>query len=143
MPENEIEPQQWEDFFDRISAKRNGWYIAIDEMPTAELQSNPLLEDIEEQAPSGDATLQSIRFDADENCIMIEAESRPQPFTQIVNEPQRIGFQESLDLNARTITIDDARGMTTIIYLRNPVLPETVEGEFEPELRPDNPDPNA
>lgn len=144
MPEEEISPDQWDLFFDRLSLARQGWYIAVEESTREELEANPLLFEAEEMAPGGQPRLQQIacRGSGEARTIVIDAGEKPAGFQHVIKDPVAVASRVSDDKTDVELHITNRRQMTTIIHLRNPVLPNTVQGDFEPELRGDNPDPD-
>ena len=96
------------------------------------------------QAPGGAVRLQEIRLEETDGQarITLDAGEQPQGFQHVVEQPVAVGYEVTDDKNDVEIAIDNEAGLTTIIHLRNPILPQTMRGDLEPEMRKDNPDPD-
>ena len=117
----EILPVRWSQALEEFSALHEGWLISVDILAPAigaqpEVHDLPLTGVVAERLMTGDT-------------ITISAgRSAAGQITHTIHSPTRVWIEKTDDGADAAMQIESAEGTTTILRLKTPARPETVDG---------------
>jgi hypothetical protein len=117
----EIQPARWSRALAEFSALHEGWLISVDILASAigaqpELHDLPLTGVVAERQKTGDT-------------ITISAgRSNESQITHTIHWPTRVWIERTQEGADAAMQIESAEGTTTILRLKTPARPETVDG---------------
>jgi len=117
----EILPARWSQALAEFSAVHEGWLISVDILTQAmgaqpEVHDLPLTGVVAERLKTGDTiTISATRSDAGQ-------------ITHTIHSPTRVWIERTYDGADVAMQIESAEGTTTILRLKTPARPETVDG---------------
>jgi hypothetical protein len=117
----EIERKEWPDFFDAFSRRHEGWLVTLevlDEELGAQIE-------VENKALKGIV----VERKGDPKVIDIFVWNQPdEDSCHIIDRPTRVWVEETGEGADAAIEIESEDHATTLLTLRTPALPETVDG---------------
>jgi hypothetical protein len=117
----EIERAQWPDFFDAFSRSHEGWLVTI------EVLDKELGDQIEVENKALKGIVAERR--GDPKVIDIFVWNKPnEDSSHIIDKPTRVWVEETNEGADAAIEIESKDHATTLLKLRTPALPETVDG---------------
>jgi hypothetical protein len=117
----EIERKEWPDFFDAFSRRHEGWLVTI-EVLDKELGDQI---EVENKALKGIV----VERKGDPKVIDIFVWNKPdEDSSHIIDKPTRVWVEETDEGADAAIEIESEDHATTLLKLRTPALPETVDG---------------
>ena len=117
----EIQPARWPQALEEFSALHEGWLISVDILAPAigaqpEVRDLPLTGVVAERQKTGDTiTISAARLGAGQ-------------ITHTIHAPTRVWIERTHDGADVAMQIESAEGTTTILRLKTPARPETVDG---------------
>ena len=117
----EIQPARWPQALAEFSAVHEGWLISVDILAPAigaqpQVHELPLTGVVAERQQTGDTiTISAARSDAGQ-------------ITHTIHAPTRVWIERTNDGADAAMQIESAEGATTILRLKTPARPETVDG---------------
>ena len=117
----EIQPARWSQALAEFSALHEGWLISVDILsPTIgaqpEVRDLPLVGIVAEpERKGGLIAISAARFDGEQ-------------ITHVIHSPTRVRLERMDDGVDAAMQIESAEGTTTILRLKIPARPETVDG---------------
>lgn len=117
----EVQPARWPRALAEFSARHEGWLISVDILaPTIGAQSEvhdlPLIGVVAEpHAGGGLITISAAKFDGEQ-------------ITHTIHSPTRVWIERTNDGADAAMQIESAEGTKTIVRLKTPARPETVDG---------------
>jgi hypothetical protein len=122
----EIPPRLWPQTFDAFSAAHEGWLISIDVL-AADLGAQPEVCDlalvgIVAESPDSGGTI----------TVSVVGPSGAEQTTHTVHAPTRVQIERTDEGADVAMQIESAEQTTTIVRLRTPAMPETVDGIVKP-----------
>lgn len=127
MQTEEIQREEWSNFFDSFSREHTGWLATIEVIGT----------DVGAQEEANDLPLVGITADlkgTGENSIsIIVGEAADDHITHTISEPTSVRFEKAEGSSEESLQIETAGGAATLLRLRASGLPERIEASV-PEL---------
>jgi hypothetical protein len=120
-PTREIERKEWPDFFDAFSRRHEGWLVTIEILD----------KDLGDQIEVENKALKGIVAErkGDPRVIDIFVWNKPdEDSSHIIDKPTRVWVEETGEGADAAIEIESEDHATTLLTLRTPALPETVDG---------------
>jgi len=117
----EIEREQWPDFFDAFSRRHEGWLVTIEVLD----------KELGDQIEVENKALKGIVAERkrDPRVIDIFVWNKPdEDASHIIDKPTRVWVEETDEGAEAAIEIESEDHGTTLLKLRTPALPETVDG---------------
>jgi hypothetical protein len=117
----EIERKEWPDFFDAFSRRHEGWLVTIEILD----------KDLGDQIEVENKALKGIVAErkGDPRVIDIFVWNKPdEDSSHIIDKPTRVWVEETGEGADAAIEIESEDHATTLLTLRTPALPETVDG---------------
>ena len=117
----EVQPARWPRALAEFSAIHEGWLISVDILAAAigaqsEVHDLPLVGVVAEpHADGGLITISAARFDGEQ-------------ITHTIHSPTRVWIERTNEGADAAMQIESAEGITTILRLKTPARPETVDG---------------
>jgi hypothetical protein len=121
MPTVEIQPARWSQALAEFSALHEGWLISMDILSPSigaqpEVRDLPLVGIVAEPGRKGGLiAISAAKFDGEQ-------------ITHTIHSPTRVRLERTDTGADAAMQIESAEGTTTILRLRTPALPETVDG---------------
>ena len=117
----ELQPGRWSRALEEFSATHEGWLVSIDVLASAlgaqpEVQDLPLVGVVAEPGSDGGViTISASTPDAGQ-------------ITHTIHAPVRVWIDRTSDGVDRAMQIESAEGTKTILSLKTPAAPDTVDG---------------
>ena len=117
----EIKREEWSDFFDAFSRRHEGWLVTIELLD----------KDLGDQIEVRDKALKGIVAERkrEPKVIDIFVWNKPdEDSAHIIDKPTKVWVEETDEGADAAIEIESEDHGTTLLTLRTPALPETVDG---------------
>jgi hypothetical protein len=117
----DIQPARWSKALAEFSAMHEGWLISVDILSPAigaqpEVRDLPLVGVVAEPEHGGSLiTIAAAKFDGEQ-------------ITHAIHSPTHVRLERTDRGADAAMQIESAEGITTILRLKTPALPETVDG---------------
>jgi Family of unknown function (DUF5335) len=112
----EVQPARWPQALAEFSAVHEGWLVSVDILAPS-LGAQPEVRD-----------LPLVGVVAEPRNIIIAAARPEGQITHTIHSPTHVRIERTNEGADVAIQIDSAEGTTTILRLKTPALPETVDG---------------
>jgi hypothetical protein len=117
----EIQPARWSRALAEFNAMHEGWLVSIDVL-SPEIGAQPEVRDLplvgivaEPEHGEGLIAISAARLDGEQ-------------ITHMIHSPTRVRIERLDDGTDAAMQIESAEGITTILRLKTPARPETVDG---------------
>ncbi|MBS1818415.1 MAG: DUF5335 family protein [Acidobacteria bacterium] len=118
---SDIPRREWQRALDEFSLVHGGWLVSLDLLPPTEAAHRQF----------GNLPLLGVTTDRDEDepIIIVSAGCGDgQDISHVIHHPTRVSLEQTTTREDVALSIASADGSTSVLKLRSPVAPDTVDG---------------